>query len=138
MRETAEGAPVIIGRLQRFATDAVMAAGAPYGIRPGGPNHVERVESGLLSWGGDTTPDSNPFEAGMARFVDVDLDPDRAAERGGGQIGPEPDVVSAGAGRRREAVRVELVEAGCHRAEGNGGIVPNRAGRSPSHHPCAL
>ncbi len=48
-------------------------AGRPYGIGPGAPNHVERVESGLLSWGGDTTPDSNPFEAGMARYVDVDL-----------------------------------------------------------------
>ena len=50
----------------------VMAAGERYGIGPGAPNHVERVESGLLSWGGDNTPDSNPLEAGMARFVDID------------------------------------------------------------------
>ncbi len=50
----------------------VMEAGRPYDIGPGGPNNTERIESGLLSWGGDTTPDSNPFEAGMARFVDVD------------------------------------------------------------------
>ena len=53
-----------------------MAAGEPYGIGPGAPNPVERVESGLLSYGGDTEPDSNPFEAGMARFVDVDCEPD--------------------------------------------------------------
>lgn len=52
--------------------DRVMAAGAPYDIGPGAPNHVERVESGLLSFGGDTTPGSNPFEANMAQFVDVD------------------------------------------------------------------
>lgn len=52
--------------------EAVMAAGAPYDIGPGAPNHVERVESGLLSFGGDTTPGSNPFEANMAHFVDVD------------------------------------------------------------------
>ncbi|MEM7323004.1 MAG: glycine cleavage T C-terminal barrel domain-containing protein [Actinomycetota bacterium] len=53
--------------------DLVMAAGESYGIGPGGPNAVERIESGLLSWGGDTTPDSNPFEAGMGRYVDVDI-----------------------------------------------------------------
>ncbi|MEM7220192.1 MAG: glycine cleavage T C-terminal barrel domain-containing protein [Pseudomonadota bacterium] len=54
----------------------VMAAGAKYDIGPGAPNHVERVESGLLSFGGDTTPDSNPLEAGMARYVDIDTDVD--------------------------------------------------------------
>ena len=54
--------------------DKVMAAGEKYDIGPGAPNHVERVESGLLSWGGDNTPDSNPFEAGMAPYVDTDTD----------------------------------------------------------------
>jgi aminomethyltransferase len=56
--------------------DLVVTAGAPHGIGPGAPNHVERVESGLLSWGGDTTPDSNPFEANMGSYVDVDCEPD--------------------------------------------------------------
>ncbi|MDH5504582.1 MAG: glycine cleavage system protein T [Acidimicrobiia bacterium] len=51
--------------------EGIRAAGTRYGIGPGAPNHVERVESGLLSFGGDTTPDSNPFEAGMARYVDT-------------------------------------------------------------------
>ncbi len=54
----------------------VVAAGEKYGIGPGAPNHVERVESGLLSWGGDNTPDSNPFEVGMGRYTDVDIDAD--------------------------------------------------------------
>ena len=56
--------------------EGISAAGTQYGIGPGAPNHVERVESGLLSFGGDTTPDSNPFEAGMARYVDVATDAD--------------------------------------------------------------
>ena len=56
--------------------DRVWEVGEPYGIGPGAPNHVERVESGLLSFGGDTTPDSNPLETGMARFVHVDTDVD--------------------------------------------------------------
>lgn len=54
----------------------VMAAGEKYDIGPGAPNHVERVESALLSWGGDNTPDSNPFEVGMARYVHTDIDAD--------------------------------------------------------------
>ncbi len=56
--------------------DTVVAAGEKYGIGPGAPNHVERVESGLLSWGGDHTYDSNPFEVGMGRFTNVDIEPD--------------------------------------------------------------
>ena len=52
----------------------VKDAGEKYGIGPGAPNHVERVESGLLSCGGDTTPDSNPFEAGLSKYIDVDTD----------------------------------------------------------------
>ena len=56
--------------------NAVATAGEKYGIGPGAPNHVERVESGLLSFGGDNTPDSNPLEVGMGRYVDVDTDVD--------------------------------------------------------------
>ncbi|MDH3679067.1 MAG: glycine cleavage system protein T [Acidimicrobiia bacterium] len=52
--------------------ERVAEAGERYDIGPGAPNHVERVESGLLSFGGDNTPGSNPFELGMAPFVDVD------------------------------------------------------------------
>ena len=52
--------------------DRVFEAGEKYGIGPGGPNHVERVEGGMLSIGGDNTAGSNPFEVGMAPFVDVD------------------------------------------------------------------
>ncbi len=50
---------------------AVKEAGAPYGIGPGTPNPVERVESGLLSWGGDTDDETNPFEVRMERYVDL-------------------------------------------------------------------
>ncbi len=49
----------------------VKEAGQPYDIGPGNPNAIERIESGLLSWGGDTDDRTNPFEVGMGRFVDV-------------------------------------------------------------------
>jgi glycine cleavage system aminomethyltransferase T len=54
----------------------VEEAGRPWGIGPGCPNLSERVESGLLSWGGDTDADTNPYEVRLGRFVDLDVDDD--------------------------------------------------------------
>ena len=51
-------------------------AGEPYGIGPGGPNSIERVESGLLSYGADTDDKTTPFEAGMGPFVSLSPDVD--------------------------------------------------------------
>lgn len=52
----------------------VKAAGASYGIVPGAPSDVERVESGLLSYGSDARTGVNPFEVGLGAFVDLDRD----------------------------------------------------------------
>ncbi len=54
----------------------VEEAGRPWGIGPGCPNLSERVENGLLSWGGDTDADTNPFEVRLGRFVDLDVPDD--------------------------------------------------------------
>lgn len=54
----------------------VKEAGAPFGIGPGCPNPMERVESGLLSWGGDTDDDTNPFEVRLDRYIDLDAPDD--------------------------------------------------------------
>lgn len=54
----------------------VAEAGEPWGIGPGCPNLSERVENGLLSWGGDTDDDTNPFEVRLGRFVDLDVPDD--------------------------------------------------------------
>ncbi len=51
----------------------VAEAGRPWGIGPGNPNPSERIESGLLSWGGDTDAATNPFEVRLGRFVDLDV-----------------------------------------------------------------
>jgi glycine cleavage system aminomethyltransferase T len=54
----------------------VMEAGKPWDIGPGNPNAHERVESGLLSWGGDTDDRTNPFEVRMERYVDLGVPDD--------------------------------------------------------------
>ncbi len=54
----------------------VKEAGASYGIIPGAPSDIERVESGLLSYGADARYGVNPFEAGLGTFVGLDRDDD--------------------------------------------------------------
>ena len=51
-------------------------AGQPWGIGPGNPNWSERVESGLISFGGDTDGATNPFEVRMGKYVDLDVPDD--------------------------------------------------------------
>ncbi len=51
--------------------DALMAAGAPHGIRPAGYRAIEslRLEKGYRAWGSDITPNDSPFEAGLGWAV---------------------------------------------------------------------
>lgn len=54
--------------------DRVAAAGAAFGIGPGAPNDIERVESGLISYGSDMRRQvipADPFEMGMGGLVDL-------------------------------------------------------------------
>jgi len=52
--------------------DAFWEAGRKYDLRAGAPNLIERMESGLKSYGSDMTIDSNPLEAGLDKFIDLD------------------------------------------------------------------
>ena len=46
--------------------------GQSYNIRAGCPNLIERLETGLLSYGSDMTLQNNPFECGLERFTNID------------------------------------------------------------------
>ena len=48
--------------------DAIWQAGEKYSIRAGCPNLIERLETGLLSYGSDMTLANNPLECGLDRF----------------------------------------------------------------------
>ncbi len=54
----------------------VKEAGQPHDIGPGNPNWCERVESGLVSYGGDSDGQTNPFEVRMGKYVDLDVPDD--------------------------------------------------------------
>lgn len=71
--------------------DKVKEAGAPHGIGPGNPNPVERIESGLISYGADTDDATDPFELGLGNYVDCDQSVDfigKAALRAIRDAGP--------------------------------------------------
>jgi aminomethyltransferase len=54
--------------------DRVKRAGAPFGIGPGAPNDIERLESGLISYGADMRRQclpANPFEMGFGPMIDL-------------------------------------------------------------------
>ena len=56
--------------------EIVMEAGKPYDIQPATPSSIERVESGLLNYWEDMTEDTNPYEVGLGKFVDLDQEVD--------------------------------------------------------------
>jgi len=83
------GAPVVVTRTgwtsevgyEVYLTDptkgtevyeAIMAAGAPFGIKPTGPSDIRRIEGGIFNWGADMTYENNAFELGLERLVDLD------------------------------------------------------------------
>ncbi|GAB5466972.1 MAG: glycine cleavage T C-terminal barrel domain-containing protein [Rhodospirillales bacterium] len=81
----------------------VAEAGAAYGIGPGSPNFIERVESGLLSFGGDTDADSDPFECNLGHLMDLDREADF--------IGKDALLAKRAAGTRRQLVLIAIAGA---------------------------
>ena len=54
--------------------EILMSAGEPYGISPGSPNRIRRIEGGVLDYASDITPDENPLELGLDRLVAWDTE----------------------------------------------------------------
>ncbi|MGA3072724.1 MAG: glycine cleavage T C-terminal barrel domain-containing protein [Bryobacteraceae bacterium] len=54
--------------------ERIMEAGRPFNIRPTGPSDIRRIEGGILNHGTDITLDTNPYEVGLDRLVDLDKD----------------------------------------------------------------
>ena len=52
--------------------DHLFNIGNKYNIKPGAPNHAERIEGGLLSYGNDMLINDNPFECGFEKSVHLD------------------------------------------------------------------
>ncbi len=53
--------------------ERIMAAGAPLGLKPGHTSTIRRIEGGMLSYHADADIHTNPFELGLDRLVDLDM-----------------------------------------------------------------
>jgi glycine cleavage system aminomethyltransferase T len=89
------GAPVVVTRTgwtsevgyEVYLTDAtkgtevyeaIMEAGAGFGIKPTGPSDIRRIEGAIFNWGADMMYEDNPIQMGLERLVSWDL-PDEAS-----------------------------------------------------------
>ncbi|MEX0301103.1 MAG: dimethylsulfoniopropionate demethylase, partial [Leisingera sp.] len=85
-------------------------AGADLEVRAGGPNLIERIEGGLLSYGNDMTMDNTPLECGLGKFCKV--------AEGSGFIGREALARETAAGPARQIRPISIA---------GGAVVPPRA-----------
>ena len=52
--------------------DHLFEVGKEFNVKPGCPNLIERIESGLLSYGNDFDNNDNPLECGFDQYVSLD------------------------------------------------------------------
>lgn len=56
--------------------EKIMAAGAPFGLQPGHTSTIRRIEGGMLSYHADMDINTNPYELGLDRLVELDMEAD--------------------------------------------------------------
>jgi aminomethyltransferase len=56
--------------------ERLMEAGQPHGLQPGHTSAIRRIEGGMLSYHADMDSHTNPFELGLDRLVDLDMEAD--------------------------------------------------------------
>jgi aminomethyltransferase len=52
--------------------EKIMKAGKEYGLQPGHTSSIRRIEGGMLSYHADADINTNPFELGLDRLVNLD------------------------------------------------------------------
>ena len=56
--------------------EKIMAAGSPIGLKPGHTSSIRRIEGGMLSYQADADINTNPYELGMERFININMEAD--------------------------------------------------------------
>ena len=56
--------------------ERIMAAGVPLGLKPGHTSTIRRIEGGMLSYHADADINTNPFELGLDRLVNLEMEMD--------------------------------------------------------------
>ena len=56
--------------------EKIMAAGQAHGLKPGHTSSIRRIEGAMLSYHADADINTNPYEVGLGRLVDLEMDAD--------------------------------------------------------------
>ncbi len=56
--------------------ERIMAAGMEFGLKPGHTSSIRRIEGGMLSYHADADIHTNPFELGLGRLCNLDMEAD--------------------------------------------------------------
>lgn len=81
--------------------EKIMAAGAPFGLKPGHTSSIRRIEGAMLSYHADADIHTNPYELGLERLVSLDMQADfigKTALR---------EIAKAGVTRKQVGLRIE-------------------------------
>ncbi len=62
------------GRFGDRLWEMIMAAGEPFDLSPGHTSTIRRIEGAMLSYHADMDINTNPFELGLGRLVDLEMD----------------------------------------------------------------
>ncbi len=54
--------------------ERIMVAGMPFGLKPGHTSSIRRIEGGMLSYHADADIHTNPYELGLGRLVNLDME----------------------------------------------------------------
>jgi aminomethyltransferase len=54
--------------------ERIMKTGQPFGLAPGHTSTIRRIEAGMLSYRADMDINTNPYELGLDRLVNLDMD----------------------------------------------------------------
>jgi glycine cleavage system aminomethyltransferase T len=69
--------------------EKIMAAGEPFGLKPGHTSSIRRIEGGMLSYHADADIDTNPYELGLDRLVNLDMEAEFIGKAALGRIKDE-------------------------------------------------
>jgi glycine cleavage system aminomethyltransferase T len=56
--------------------EIIMAAGLDFGLKPGHTSSIRRIEGGMLSYHADADMSTNPYELGLDRLVNLEMEAD--------------------------------------------------------------
>jgi aminomethyltransferase len=54
--------------------EKIMTTGKKFGLKPGHTSSIRRIEGGMLSYHADADINTNPYELGLDRLIDLDID----------------------------------------------------------------